>query len=273
MACQNCLGSGWKSETTWIGTKQGAPTSVPCNCNTAILAMDQAPDTEAERAQKLEDFWPGLNRFEPSPSSNLARRTRESLVVTATVEELRSHVARIVLDNDQMRRTTDVLTDDDLIKLQFSGPDGEALVEAATEKPYLLILQLGVRQSKNDMLAGIILTALAGRRGAALPTWLVVDPDMRIKKPLPCWSEQLVTTMQRWPQVKPALADEAPAKKADRDAAGLREAVQKAGGRLLRADAMKLLVLSDRSLSRVTAAAGLRTQQDPPGSNVVYITT
>lgn len=265
MLCTECGGTGKVQVDTWIGGRQGPPEDHPCSC-----APDPRRDTADKRTQNLEKFWPGLGSVEPVATSNLAGRTRENLVLTATVEDLRAHVARLAIDDERLRRTSDVVTDAELLTLQFDG--GEPAVDIATTAPDLLILQLGVRQSKNDLLAGIILTALGARRGAARPTWLVIDPDVKIRKGVPCWSEPLAATIARWPQVRPALADDAPAKKADRDAVALVAAVRAAGGRLLRADALKLLDLSDRSLSRVTTAAGLQTKQDPPGSNVVYIT-
>lgn len=253
--CKICDGRGEFFVDSTINGRPGPPVHHPCECR-----------LRREQAARLDAVWPGLGQVAPTGATNLAGWVRRDCVVTATIGDLRAHVARLLVDSERIWAGFDYVTDAELVTARFaSGGDGEARLAAMTGGADLLALELGVRRAANKMLPDMILTAIETRQRSGQTTWIVVDPRYGLQPGLAYWSDDLGELLRALPQVKPATPEEPKVTPAE----ALAAAVRAAGGRLPRAEALALVGSPPAAtFKRIVRAAGLQSVEEVPGSKL-----
>jgi hypothetical protein len=199
--CPICDGTG----SVWVGRENGIDVYRMCKC-----------EKKRRMIQNLESGWRGLTHAttlpEPSP---LLEKVNQNLWITATFEQLQSHLKYVALRKGMDWRFK-VVTDSDLMSAWLHNlyDQGQHIydIDFSTEvrthltrlldMPHLLIIRTGAKKARNAAMSEVILESLYTRTNVRKNVWVVDDKLNPLDNPLHlCYSEELVRELRSWEYV------------------------------------------------------------------------
>ena len=148
---------------------------------------------ERDLLHHIERTWSGLSEIVPITESKLSSLARKNAWITASVNTLKSHLAKIARDAG-VGFHSKVITDLDLMTAWLYSAneiyDADVSVKRkqnVEEAPYtritditegwdLLVIRLGVKAARNQAAPEVLMEALLHREQLGKPTW-IVDSD------------------------------------------------------------------------------------------------
>lgn len=212
--CPRCHGAG---DLRKVYTAEELRAMPPYMIPSTHFVLCRCTKVRRERAA-MERVWRGLSSTVASPTSVLIEQTRHSLWIRASIDAVRMHLARVLLDDPSIAETTRVYSDADLLNAENAwkrkkdarkatdaedqrGEDGKLQAVDLYSPPGLLVLILGLACKEDESLPGLVSTACRQRLFRGKVTWVVDDPDLPLCDEHLAWSRPLSSTMARWTKV------------------------------------------------------------------------
>lgn len=223
MKCEKCGDVGYLEKYNAVGI----PYNVRCVCK-----------KEEDRKALFEKTWRGLSLVQEAQENVLEPFLNENLWVTATYSTFRSHLKTFLNHVFDQKKTVRVTSDAHLISAWLATvllKGGDIFDQDASSMqvehwtlsdlvvpPELLIIELGVKVSKNEAMPDVLLESLELRRHYGKTTWLLDQPDTPLNFAHRCYSDALLCVIDDWaklslfqgerkpPQAFPLLEDKKP---------------------------------------------------------------
>lgn len=175
---------------------------------------------QQEELEELERIWRTLSEVEPVPHTPLADHCKgvlQDAVILSTSHDLKAHLGRLLRDLPDLRKQTRIVSDLDLVSAWLAHVDviHDSEVSSYRDDPEdqytrlvdiagpsrLLIIQLGVKSSRNVATPEVIMEAIRLRAHRGKATWIVEDPECPVQPGSISYSSQLFQILRELPQI------------------------------------------------------------------------
>jgi hypothetical protein len=206
-ACPLCKGRGVVSIKADPKKPWMLPSTTPCACV-----------KERDICMYLDRCHPGLSEISPVSDSTLISKVNTDLRIISSQAEILSHLAFIIRkmgrkirvkftsDFELMRAWLYNIGEkheifDHQVRESFDSKelDHYSRVEDLAVPPDLLVIQVGVKTSRNQALPEVFLEALSVRKFHRKPTWVVEAPEHPLSEGHICYSPSVGKILSTWP--------------------------------------------------------------------------